>query len=303
MIKSLFLAVLGLSTMSVSSMEVSSFKHKYSPLINKYYEDEDAFRLYQLGYAAYTANTSSPELKEKNLKDAKDFFTRATNKGQAEAAAYLGQMWEYGEGGGKKNIQEAERLYLIAHEAGVLAGTTHLADLYQKTNQLEKALKFHTILAKKGHSGAQIAVGNMHLNGSHKDYKLSPNFETAIEWYKKAADQGDLRGDFALGRTYYLLHDYEAALPYLEKVCKIDNAAQRLGEAGKALLGEAKYALADIYGPKRYGKIEDAIKLYHEAVAFGNKPAKQGLQRFIALLQTPEGKERIVAEENRGTSS
>ncbi|AIK96341.1 hypothetical protein ID47_05735 [Candidatus Paracaedibacter acanthamoebae] len=259
--------------------DVSQYNHRYSPLIDENQGEEDAFRLYQLGYSVYTAGTSSTKLKEQNFKEARDLLEKAVEKGQPNAAVLMGRMWEYGEGG-VKDIKKAENLYLIAHRAGVMAGTAHLAELYKATNQIEKSFNLNLALASQGDARAQIAVGNIYLEGSKKGYKITPNFEAAIEWYKKAAAQGDLRADFALGRTYYFLKDYKNARDYLEKICQTDQAEKFIG---KVLLGQAKTALANIYGMKGHENREGAIQLYQEAIALGNAQAKNKLKGLISF--------------------
>jgi TPR repeat protein len=282
-IKHLFLTVLGMSSMYVSAMEAdaSHSNHKYSPLHNQGYEELDALELYKLGYATYTAGTSSLEHKKQNLIAAREYLTKAVAQGEKEAAILLGRMWQYGEGG-DKNIDKAEKLYLLAHQRGALGGTEQLAAFYYNTNQLKKSLNLYLPLAHQGNPKAQLAVGNMYLNGfTQKDYKIDPNFETALEWYKKAAAQGDLTAVFSVGRTYYLLKDYKEALIHLKEICQNDQAEKLIG---RNLLGQAKSALANIYGIKGYGDKAEAIQLYKEAIALGNT---QAVDQLKALNRMP----------------
>jgi TPR repeat protein len=281
-IKHLFLTVLGMSSMYVSAEETgtSQNNHTYSPLIEENHDEveEDADRLFQLGWNAYHANTSSPKLKEQNFRNAREFLQKAADKGQPNALGLLGRMWERGEGG-NKDLKQAENLYLMAHRAGFIPATNHLADIYRKTNQTEKYFNLTLTLASHGNPRAQIAMGNIYLEGSNKDYKITPNFKTAIEWYKKAADQGNLLGDFYLGKIYYFLKEYGNAYHFLVKVCQNDQAEKLIG---KDLLSYAKFTLANLHVKTGHGTTEEAIKLYKEAIALGSEEAKAPLKKLIS---------------------
>lgn len=66
----------------------------------------------------------------------------------------------------------------------------HIAQLYLKTNNYEKAIEWESILAHAGNKESQYRLG--------KIYEKAKNKNLAIFWYKKAAEQKHLKAEEAL---------------------------------------------------------------------------------------------------------
>ena len=85
---------------------------------------------------------------------AEQLFRKSAGQGNAQAAAYLGRLYENGQGV-PRDPAEAARWYLSAAEAG--------------------------------HRGAQTILGVMYVNGNG----VPKDVKQAAAWFSKAADQGD----------------------------------------------------------------------------------------------------------------
>lgn len=68
--------------------------------------------------------------------------------------------------------------------------------------------------AKKGDAKAQYNLGYRY----HTGYDRSPNVETAIFWYRKAAEQGNTEAMLSLFAIYHNRHEYNQAALWLEKL-------------------------------------------------------------------------------------
>lgn len=62
----------------------------------------------------------------------------------------------------------------------------------------EEALKWFTKAAEQGHSGAQCNLGSMYGGG----YGVSLDCSESAKWFRKAAEQGDAEGQYQLGNIY-----------------------------------------------------------------------------------------------------
>jgi TPR repeat protein len=236
--------------------------------------------LYTRGLSHYKVTTNSQQQKEQDLRIARSLFTEATETNHSEAAKILGNMWENGEGG-PQDYGEAEKFYLKAKSLGDRKVAYQLEMLYKKTNQVDKRFSLYQELAEVGEPSAQVALGNMYWEGV-KDGKneIAPNMELAIQWYEKAARQGDVKGQYFLGRAYFKIKHYEEAAKYFEKINKNPQAREILGTQNFA---EVKNGLGNIYVRKRAGA-RDAVKLYQESIALGNRNAQEMLDAAIKKL-------------------
>jgi len=62
-----------------------------------------------------------------------------------------------------------------------------------------KAVEWYRKAAEQGHAGAQYMLGWCYENGDG----VSQDNVKRVEWYRKAAEQGHARAQFALGRHYF----------------------------------------------------------------------------------------------------
>jgi TPR repeat protein len=114
-----------------------------------------------------------------------------------------------------------------------------MAILYSKQyEQYGKALALLEILANEGLVKAQKDLGNYynHLGVCYKKGKgLLQDYGKAAEWFRKAAEQGNVGGLFNLSLCYYIgqgvLQDYDRAVEWLRKAAELgyDEAQNFLG--------------------------------------------------------------------------
>ena len=69
------------------------------------------------------------------------------------------------------------------------------------------------IAAEQGSADAQYLLGQAYQTGQG----VTPSFETALGWYRRAAEQGHARAGAELGFVMFSLGDRRAAIPFIEK--------------------------------------------------------------------------------------
>jgi len=131
----------------------------------------------------------------------------------------------------------------------------------------EEALKWYRKAAEQGHADAQFKLGVCYSNG----YNVAKDYKEAAKWFRKAAEQGQADAQDALG-VYYLFgygvaKDYKEAAKWFRKAAEQGNA-------------NAQYNLGDCYS-NGYGIAKD----YKEAVKWLRKAAEQGNERAIGILK------------------
>ena len=115
-------------------------------------------------------------------------------------------------------------------------------------------------------------TGGDFLLNTAEDYYKKENYEEAVKWYTKAAEQGDADAQYKLGRCYYegkgVEEDKEEAVKWYTKAAEQGNA-------------DAQYKLGEYYGCFWGGKcdMEEAFKWYTKAAELGNADAMTELGR------------------------
>jgi len=112
--------------------------------------------------------------------------------------------------------------------------------------------------AAKGDAKAQTALGNMY----HDGFGVEKDIAKALEWYRKAVDQGYAEAQFRLGHEYAMGHGVTADL---EVAVSLFKKAAAQGH------GEAQYRLAEYY---RVGR--GVQKDMFESLAWYKKSADAG---------------------------
>jgi TPR repeat protein/predicted Ser/Thr protein kinase len=178
---------------------------------------------------------------EGKYEQALPLFCRAAEAGNAEAAAYVGRMYETGLGSLPKNDTQAVSWYRKAAEAGDAEGMNNLGAMYAKgRGGLPKddwqAAHWYRKAGEAGHARAMANLGLMYFEGRgglHKDPIQ------AVSWFRKAADTGDALGMAYLGFLYEsglggLPRNEEQAVNWFRKAAGLGNtraveALKRLG--------------------------------------------------------------------------
>lgn len=102
-----------------------------------------------------------------------------------------------------------------------------------------KALQLLPPLAEKGDDHSQFLLGTMYFNGDGVD----KNWQTAAQWFRKAAEQGNFRAQTLLGALlmedrFGIKHDYAEAIKWSKKAAEHDlGAAFNLGLLSSRGLG------------------------------------------------------------------
>jgi TPR repeat protein len=207
----------------------------------------------------------------RDLKEAVKWYRLAADQGDARAQLYLGTMYDRGLGVGRDD-GEAAKWYRRAADQGNAEAEYDLAELYNNqrigpTNSggsvLEEAKRLYQRSADHGFANAQYKVGH--------DYAQS--FEEAMQWYLRAAPQGQMDAAFALGDLYYygrgVKTDYVAAEKWYRQ-------AAAAGDEFFDSRRKAELQLGEIYDAGR-GVARDhvqAAKWYLQAAALNHTTAQ-----------------------------
>ena len=139
----------------------------------------------------------------KDEKKAVEWYKKAAEQGLAVAQNRLGYCYEHGIG---VTIDERKAVewYKKAAEQGLAAAQYNLGNCYLNgigvTQDTKNAKELYTKAAEQGLAAAQYKLGNINeLLALLSDYKKSDKYvKIAVEWYKKAAEQGDEKAKEAL---------------------------------------------------------------------------------------------------------
>ncbi|CAI3950575.1 unnamed protein product [Commensalibacter communis] len=112
------------------------------------------------------------------------------SQGDVQAQSILGQVYQHGKYGVKKNLFTARDWYEKAIKQGNVPSMINLGDMYQKgmgvPKSYTKARELFEQAAAKGDAVAQYNLGVMYQNGRG----VKKDGQKAIEWYQKASMQG-----------------------------------------------------------------------------------------------------------------
>ena len=115
-------------------------------------------------------------------------------------------------------------------------------------------MKYDRKAAEQGDARGQSALGFMYENG----HGVEQDYGTAVEWYRKAAEQGFERAFNELAWICHLLGKYEEALPWAEKaVAAFPDDANVIDTLATVLQGLGRYDEA-------LEQFELCLKLYKE---------------------------------------
>jgi TPR repeat protein len=133
------------------------------------------------------------------------------------------------------------------------------------------AMQWYRKAAQEGDANAQHAVGALYLNG----LGVAPNPHEAMRWFRKAAEQGNSDAQFAIGVMYgtgdSVQLDYAEAMKWYLKAAEQGNS-------------EAQYNIGALYynGLGIPKNIEEAMKWISKAAEQGNEEAKNKLKELTA---------------------
>ncbi|MFN8614521.1 MAG: tetratricopeptide repeat protein [Vampirovibrionales bacterium] len=173
----------------------------------------------------------------RDLTQAVNWYRKAALQGSTLAQYALGFLYERGRGV-PSDFPMAAHWYQRAGEQGLTAAQYRLGLMYLDGKGVGKdAPKARYWLAKageKGHLNAQLQLGLLYEDGLISNQDWDANYQEALRWYKKAANQGSADGQMAVG-TFYLM-GWGVDQDYVEAYRWLKPSAQQGNEAAKTWL-------------------------------------------------------------------
>jgi TPR repeat protein len=224
---------------------------------------------------------------DENYRLAVELFRKAANAGNADAQAYLGQMYRYGSGV-TRNIDEAVRLYGLAIRQNnniarvfygrLLEDSLPIGDSYmlEKNKKLIDAVSWYRLAAKEGDSTGQLFLANMYERGRG----VTKNLPEAVKLYTLSANQGNRNAQNRLGYFYeygafgnpggqVVQRDYSEAVKWYRRAA--DNGLI------EALIKLGKMHESGIGVDRNYS---DSVKFYRMAASKGDAEGQYNLGRM-----------------------
>lgn len=138
--------------------------------------------------------------KAENYSEAMQWFKQAAEQNYIAADFGMGYLYFNGFGV-EKNLKTAMDHFLKAANRN-LAYAQHMVGWFNEHGKEEKnyseAFKWYRKAAEQGYVDSQLALGNMYDNGRG----IGENDQEAAMWYRKAAEQDNAEAQFNLGLTY-----------------------------------------------------------------------------------------------------
>jgi TPR repeat protein len=135
--------------------------------------------------------------------EANKHLQKWVKKKKAWAQYTLGNMYEHGLYGVKKDVKRAFVLYTLAAEQGDANAQYELGIMYDKGEgtkpDVKRALELITLAAEKGLAKAQQSLGNRYLHGTDG---VKKDVKRAFVLYTLAAEQGLAHAQYNLGLMY-----------------------------------------------------------------------------------------------------
>ncbi|SDP69641.1 tetratricopeptide repeat protein [Selenomonas ruminantium] len=247
-------------------------KEKYLQLLKESAALGNADAMFDIGYYYEDA--------ENNTDLAKHWYENASQAGDTAALVRLGHIYKH-----EEDYKHAERYYKKAADSNNEYGMYYLGWFYEcyKDDNVS-ASSWYTKAAELGHDGAMTGLGRY--------YREQEDYNSAMDWFKKAAQKGNAEAKNLIGVMHYrgegVKCEYKKAFSWFEKAAK----------AGDAW---GMYNLAQCY-ENGYGVIKNwdkAVEWYEKSAEAGNEEAKNRLaENIVASNKTKSDlrKTDIIAE-------
>jgi uncharacterized protein len=210
--------------------------------------------------------------------DAGDFaqslklFKQAAMDGKSAALEHIAMIYLEGGNGVEKNYAAAMEWAQKAADAGKGRGNLYLGQIWMNgwgvTADLEKALSCFKKADAQGDMKAGRYVGLI--------AEQRGDDATAAQWFRKAAEAGDITSQYDLGRAYEtgggVPQDYAEAMAWYRKSASRGDIIASDGIVGMAGLYEKGAGVPQ--------DLDKAIALYRQAADLGNVAASKALARL-----------------------
>lgn len=176
-----------------------------------------------------------------NLPEAREWFRRSADHGNAYARTELGKMLEYGLGG-ERDLPAAAKLYGMAASQGNPDAQCRLGWMFLTGTGVkldpEVAYGLFQTSAEQGWARGQGNLGFMFRQGIH----VPRDPGKAVEWFRRSAEQGDVSSQMALGCM--LLRGEAGSVSGVEGRRWIEAAGAQGNDEARFLLGTSL-----VFGP------------------------------------------------------
>lgn len=188
------------------------------------------------------------------LSKARDAYQIYTDTPSSLAHAYLGIVYETGCFNITKDINRALTFYLAASKQNNALGAFRLAQIFEKHQNVEKALVYYRLASKLGSIEASHTYGIILMNG----YGVEKNRPTGLIYLKRAVSGATMKYPYAL---YDLAKTYEESDP--------DYAFELYNRGAELEDPNCQYMVAKIYenGDFNQEKNLDRSIVYYEVAA------------------------------------
>lgn len=209
----------------------------------------------------------------RDYSEAMKWYRMAAAQNDYLAMINIGALYESGLGV-TQNANEAGGWYAKAENTGGANAIQGIATMYasgyygNKPNYATAVKWYRKLANEKDHWTGLIALGWIYYKGQG----VTKDSAETEKWYKKAAEYGGGDAMSAAGYSYY--YDYPS--PDYRKAFKWFYQAATHGHMNTF------YILATMYEKGQGTKVnmEEAVKWYQKAAAFGFEPAKEDLKRL-----------------------
>ncbi|MDF2542231.1 MAG: hypothetical protein K0S47_1949 [Herbinix sp.] len=154
---------------------------------------------------------------EESNKIASDYYQKAANQNNAKAMYHLGKLYEKGYGV-KEDLEQAKKLYSSASDGNIAIASTKLGDFYYKDKKYVQAIKYFLKAVMQGDTKPQFQIGEMYLRGEG----VTSDLAEAIKWFNQASEHGDTEAQKRLADIYedkygtYNTKDIKKAIEFLK---------------------------------------------------------------------------------------
>jgi TPR repeat protein len=166
----------------------------------------------------------------------------------------------------QEEITSHAKLLLNSSEANEADTQTLLGDMYRNLREYEEAVKWYRKAADQGYAKAQSSLGVRYRDGNG----VEKNYEEAMKWCRKAAVQGHAPAQNNLGTMYYTGNGVEKN--YKEAVKWYRKAADQGHASAQNYLGVMHF-----YGKGVEKNYKEAVKWFRKAADQGHEDAQQNL--------------------------
>lgn len=221
-----------------------------------------------------------------NNEEATSSTSKSTEEGKSSTNTIIGENCKKAIDG--KDWDKSFTLCTEGVEAGDSISMNGLGLLFQNGFGIDKddkrALELFKSSAALGYGNAFVNLGRAYRDGA---LGVQQDFSTAITWFKKGTDQGNVYAQYALGDMHYFGQGFpqnyqEAAHWY--------RLASSQGEA------RAQYSLGYMYdkGQGVSQDLEEALRFYTMAAEQGNRSAKDSIPLVKAAMNQLERNKKLL---------